>query len=281
MDIVDFQAPSFKPDDLTWLGLRHLSATSIPMYIGCPNQFRFRSILGQKKRPGEALVIGTAVHSTLEWNFRQKIESHEDVSPAVLVEHFTDLGFPEGISKQEEDGEIEWDAGQDEARKRGQKMIEHYRHNVSERVQPIEVETEFRINGLAPIPVIGYPDVVTEHQVIDYKTAKQLRRVVKPDWQLQGRLYSLVQEKPVDFHVLAHTGTLTPLEEAGLTISPTDLGKAAIRKLIENAAARMESDYNLYGPNEHWPTYGTINEMYNKAICAWCGWNAVCPGSGL
>lgn len=289
MDLSEFdiEVPTVeKPawvDEAAWiLPLRHLSATSLSMYMRCPNQFRHRYILGEKKRPGEALVLGHAVHSTLEWNFKAKVESHEDFSRDDLVTYFQDEAIPASIASQEEDAgqEIAWDAGVDDAKRRGSAMIDHYRSLVSPRIQPIDAEEEFLIEGMAPVPIIGYPDVTTDSVIVDFKTAKQLRRVVKPDWQLQGRLYNIARSKPIDFHILAHTGCLTPLEEEGLSIRPSTAEVEAVTRLVRNVTQRMEADYLTFGPDEDWPTYGAINEMYNKAICAWCGWNDVCPAGG-
>jgi hypothetical protein len=48
--------------------IEHLSASSIGMFRRCPEQFRHRYILGEKERPGEALLIGSAFHTGLEFN---------------------------------------------------------------------------------------------------------------------------------------------------------------------------------------------------------------------
>jgi hypothetical protein len=36
----------------------------------------------------------------------------------------------------------------------------------------------------------------------------------------------------------------------------------------------------MYGPFEHWPMLGAIQEQYNKAVCAYCGWSNTCPAAG-
>lgn len=268
--------------EIPWVvPIEHLSATSLSMYLRCPNQFRHRYILGLKKRPGEALALGSAVHEALKLNFEQKIASHVDLPIVELVDAYRDEIWPRVVAQTEEsnDSEIEWD-DEDHARTRGSAMIQAYQKEVAKRVQPIEVETRFELSGLAPVPVIGYIDTETDPLVIDYKTAKQKRKVVKPEWQLQGRLYSRAKHKPADFHVIAHTGCVTPLEEPGLTIAPTPLEVGALEQMISHTAERIERDYLTFGPDETWPTYGTINEMYNKSICGYCGYRDTCPASG-
>lgn len=284
MDIKDF-TPQTEPEvvpDAPWsVGLGHLSATSLSMYLRCPNQFRYRYVLGQKKRPGEALVVGRAVHDVLELNFTKKVTTHEDMALPTLIDYYNDESWVKCVEEEQEGSgfDILWD-DEDAGRKRGEKMLAHYHQGVSPRVQPIEAEESFAIEGLAPVPVIGYLDVETDQVIVDFKTAKQLRRNVRPDWQLQGRLYSLAKTKPIDFHVLAHTGSLTPLEEPTLSITPSAAEVMATEQVVRATVERMERDYLTYGPDNHWPTYGSINEMYNKPICAFCGWADVCPGGG-
>jgi len=58
---------------------KHLSYSQINTYLQCPAQYYFQYMEGipQPKNPG--LIRGTAVHSGLEHNFAQKIESRKDL----------------------------------------------------------------------------------------------------------------------------------------------------------------------------------------------------------
>jgi hypothetical protein len=64
----------------------HVSATQLEMFWKCPEQYRRRYIEGERIPPGVALLVGGAFHRGAEHNFRQKIESHEDLPEKDIVE---------------------------------------------------------------------------------------------------------------------------------------------------------------------------------------------------
>jgi hypothetical protein len=259
---------------------RNFSATSLSMFARCPEQFRHRYILGEKRRPGEALVIGSAFHSTAEFNFGQKIESHEDLPVAELKEHLLGAAWPEQLARQQEDAgvEIEWDTKEGDCLDRTIAMVDLYAE-VSPRIQPLAVEEKLDIAVGLPITLIGYTDVRTEHSIIDLKTTKTARQSVKPDWQLQARIYGMARNLPVDFHIVSPKKTITPLEYADLSIFPSDAQKVTTLAMIRELGLRANQYLVEYGPFETWPTFGAINEQYNKQICGYCGWSNVCPAA--
>ena len=58
---------------------RHLSVTQLKMFLRCPLQYEFRYIKGLKVPPVEAMTLGKSIHSTLEENYKQKIETKKDL----------------------------------------------------------------------------------------------------------------------------------------------------------------------------------------------------------
>ena len=64
----------------------HISATQQTMASRCLEQYRRRYILGEIIPPGIALLQGGAFHVGAETNFRQKIDSHEDLPASEIVE---------------------------------------------------------------------------------------------------------------------------------------------------------------------------------------------------
>jgi len=70
-----------------WVGgyISHLSASSLRLLRVCPEAWRRRYILGERERPGEALVLGKAVHSALEHTHRQKVPA--SCTPTTLLSH--------------------------------------------------------------------------------------------------------------------------------------------------------------------------------------------------
>ena len=238
-------------------------------------------MLGEKRRPGQQLVMGGAFHSVAEVNFAQKISSHEDLPVPELVERLTDELWPKQIEEQQEfAGEVEWDDKQDACLANTVLMVEGYQQNVAPRVQPLAVEEKLDIDVGLPISLIGYTDVRTENVIVDMKTTKTARRSVKPDWQLQARIYGMARSLPVDFHIVSPKTTITPLEFPDLSIIPSDPQKATTLAMVQELGLRANRYMMEYGPFEIWPTFGAINEQYNKAICGYCGWANVCPAAG-
>jgi hypothetical protein len=131
-----------------------------------------------------------------------------------------------------------------------------------------------------PISLIGYTDVRTENVIVDMKTTKTARQSVKPDWQLQARIYGMARSVPVDFHIVSPKKVITPLEFPALSVIPTDPQKASTLAMVQELGLRANRYMLEFGPFNYWPMFGAINEQYNKAICGYCGWNNVCPAAG-
>ena len=62
------------------------------MFRRCPEQFRHRYILGEKEKPGESLLVGSAFHEGLEFNYLQRIGVRtRTANVAELVEYLQDV----------------------------------------------------------------------------------------------------------------------------------------------------------------------------------------------
>jgi len=282
--VVAEQARSSEP--LHWnLGeyLNHWSPSSLSMLRRCPYQWQQRYIKGIKSRPGEAPVTGTAVHAALERNFGQKIDSHEDLPAAELLEWFDDVGWPTVLDlEQAKSGfDVQWDSGSgpDRAHGRGRKMLSQYHGLVAPRIQPTSVEGEFSTDefGLS-VPVIGRFDITREDSVIDVKTGKRKYTVAKEDWRMQGGVYAFVKDRPVEFHSVSITdagnvSVITPLEAEGLLVHPSYEERRQmvfrVRAISAEACLYME----LFGPEIDWPTHGVDHSW----ACSYCGYRPDCP----
>jgi hypothetical protein len=66
----------------------HLSQTQLTMYEKCGESYRRRycDCEGEKIPPGIALVKGTGVHGGSKANFKQKIETKEDLSRKKIID---------------------------------------------------------------------------------------------------------------------------------------------------------------------------------------------------
>lgn len=64
----------------------YISASQLTMYEKCGEQYRRRYIENEKIPPGIAMVKGIGVHDGARGNYRQKIESHQDLPSTEIVE---------------------------------------------------------------------------------------------------------------------------------------------------------------------------------------------------
>jgi hypothetical protein len=268
-------APAVAREEASWqLPVAHLSASSLTMAQRCPEQWRRRYVLGEKERPGAALVLGGAFHSTQEHNYGQKIGSHEDVPTEEMLDYFNDLAWPSAVQRNGGEEEIVWDAKPDTERAKGGAMVSVYREQVAPRIQPIAVEVEFKVDVGLPVPILGYVDVEREHALTELKTAKAKQSSPKPDWRLQGRIYQMVKSKPVEWHVITKTkapAVYTPLEEPDLALEDSVLASGRTAQLAQQLGWLMNHYMTSLGPDTPWP--GAITHPW---ACGFCGWRATC-----
>ena len=255
----------------------HLSASQITMFQRCREQYRRRYILGEKERPGAALVWGSADHYAHEVNFAQKIESHTDL-PLADVELAFAEGFDAAVERNGGESEVEWGKDKPGAMKDdGVKLVAAYHKLVSPKVQPTAVESEFslEIPGVA-VPVIGRIDLETAGPAIERKTAKRSSKTVDPKWRIQGLIYQLAHGKSVDWHLSIKSkvpNIVTPETEPGLTLPYVPGVARAAETLIAHTAAAILSDYSRLGPDEPWE--GAITHPW-ACVGGFCGYKSTC-----
>jgi hypothetical protein len=277
----DQYAISHDPEPITWnLPIMHWSPSSLSMLQRCPRQWQERYIFGRKERPAEALFTGTVVHATFEHNFRQKIDSHEDIAIVDLLDWYGEDAFPRLLLEEQEKAgqDIFWESSPDEARARGRVLITEYQSSVAPRIQPVDVELKIAADFGAPVPVEGRFDVDRASSVIDFKTGRMAVKEPKEAWRIQAAVYAHAQQKPVEFHTLSATKggkvtVLTPLESEALLVHPTRQEREHQARTI-----RALSDYACFlmatiGPEEPWPTMG----VFHSWACNYCGYRPACP----
>ena len=257
----------------------HLSASQITMYQRCREQYRRRYVLGERERPGAALVWGSADHYAHEQNFAQKIDSHEDLPVADVEEAFAE-GFDRAVERSGGESEIQW--GDDKPgtlKDDGTKLVAHYHRLVSPKVQPVAVEREFSLVLLSvPVPIVGRIDVETAGPGIERKTARRAESQPKPDWRLQGLVYQLEHGRSVDFHVSVKKKTpeiITPESNERFSLPYVERTVRTAERLVAHTAASIVSDYERLGPDEPWT--GAVTHVW---ACSFCGFKPSCPWWG-
>lgn len=253
----------------------HLSPSSLKTYMRCREQWRRRYVLGEKERPGAALVWGGAHNFALvETNFAQKITTGEDLSTEDIKVAFAE-GFDRRVEADGGEREVQWgDEKPGELKDKGVALAAHYHTTISPTVQPIAVERSFRLDvpGVA-VPVVGRIDIDEQHRTIDLKTGA--KREMKPDNVFQGRIYQLERPVPIEFHLATKTkvpAVYTPAEypEFGLEITPMILART--QRMLVTLAQDIATTFATYGPDQPWPgafTYGWA--------CGYCGFRPTCP----
>ncbi|MBI3936384.1 MAG: PD-(D/E)XK nuclease family protein [Betaproteobacteria bacterium] len=267
----------------------HLSATSLGTFSRCPptaEQFRRRYMLGERQRPGGALIWGSADDYAHTLNFGQKIASGVD-----LPESDVTLAFAEGFDQEVERGggpdEIDW--GDDKPgllKDRGARLAAVYHQQVSPSVQPVAVQEEFsyQVAGL-PVPIIGRIDLETASALVEWKVTARVERQPKQHWRTQARLYqaaaaekprALPAAKPLEWHVKARTKTptvVTAATELGLLLMPSPAAVEATHERVRKLVTTLLHLIRTFGPDEPWPTHAPD---YGWA-CNWCGYRPSCP----
>jgi hypothetical protein len=262
--------------------VRHLSASSIGMLFRCPRQFERRYLHGEKERPGEAIVVGSFFHETLDHNYKQKISSGVDLPLSDLVQFHGDVAVPKVLEDEGGVDNIRWDTNLDTARSDSERITSAYAHTVMPRIQPVGTEFKFDIDvDDVPVPIIGYVDVWDADRTLDTKTGKQAVQKIKPSWRLQGSLYAWATGRPTEYHSISRAKTpriVTALESADMVVPPPNEQQGAhMRHLFRLAAAQISFYYSQYG-DEGWPASGAVPDFTRNMLpCDYCGWRKGCP----
>ena len=151
-------------------GQPHLSVTQLKMYLRCPLQYFFRYNCGIKVPASGDMLLGRTFHDTLKDNYRQKVQSHQDMPleqiRAVFSDHWEKEMQYALFSKDENPGQL---------KDQGISILETYQKDVAPEIQPVEVEREFLIGtGSTKLPLKGYIDLIDDQgYIIDHKTTKR------------------------------------------------------------------------------------------------------------
>jgi len=262
--------------------VHHLSASSIGMLFRCPRQFERRYLHGEKERPGEAIVVGSFFHETLDHNYKQKVSTHSDLPMSEIIEYLHDAAIPRVLEEEGGVENIRWDSSLDTARADSERITSAYAHTVMPRIQPVGTEFKFEIDVEdVPVPILGYVDVWDEGRTIDTKTGKQSVSKVKPSWRLQGSLYAWATGRPTEYHSISRAKTpkiTTALESIDMIVpTPSEKQAGHMSHLFRLAAAQISFFYAQYG-KEGWPATGAVPDFTRNILpCDFCGWREGCP----
>lgn len=219
-----------------------LSPSSVNTFNDCQLKWYYRKVLHLPEARGAALGLGTAVHAALTENFRQKIETKEDLP----VDGVRALFIQALITELDVVLLTKADSA-DDLKECGETMVRVYMDRAAPGVEPAAVEE--RVEGfIGDVPVQGYIDVRDVHgRIIDFKTAAKKPAGMMPDYRFQVATYAMLHPEASGSATLA---TLTKTKTVDLhqdTIEVTPGDKKLTARLYSIARDQMEA--GVYGPN--------------------------------
>lgn len=158
--------------------IQYLSYSSINLYLTCGEAWRRKYIAKEPQVSTPSLVVGSAIHNTIEDYI--KVKTTEGIA-APLVDLWSGYHWAKALEAQPD---VEWGADLPEqhyneglrllANPELQQMVNRLTPKQDESGLWIERKVELRVPGV-PIPIIGYIDIVTNDGVPgDFKTSAQM-----------------------------------------------------------------------------------------------------------
>jgi CRISPR/Cas system-associated exonuclease Cas4 (RecB family) len=193
-----------------------LSPTQVRTFLDCSAKWWFRYGLRLPEPKTSSLALGSAVHEALAENFRQKIETREDLDVCGVT-----ALFRQSWSHQTEETIFQPDEDAAQLRLLGEQLVQKYMEEAAPSIDPAGVE--FEVTGkVGAASVRGFIDLMDVHgAVIDVKTAARKPSGISFDHALQlatyrslsphasgeARLDTLVKTKTVQ--LIQHSYTVT------------------------------------------------------------------------
>lgn len=253
-----------------------LSSTAINTYLTCSARYLFRYVYEEVIPPTGALLLGTNVHRAIEYNMSQKIETHEDLPEADVLDYFSavfDASKSEAVWYEDErPGDF---------KDTGIRVLKTHHQLVAPELMPLAVEKGFMLSLKSkpktpdeePIvyPTIeGWVDLInTEHKIIDNKTIGQTPKTPKPDHKLQTTIYTagmrlsgMTDAKPRIIYLVKTKTPKVVQFDVPITVSDWAYFQAVLNSVVRG----IEND--VFIPNRNtW-----------KCNRRWCGYWEMCEG---
>lgn len=243
--------------------MEKISVTKLKMYLRCPLQYKFRYVDGLKIPPTSSLTLGKSIHSALETNYTQKIESKKDLSAGEVLDLFSARWEKEAketeFKKDEKPGKIKDD---------GVKMIDIYHKQVSPTIMPKLVEHEFEMSFQnVGYKLHGYVDLIdTQDVIIDHKTSKRSMSEKDVVSDLQLTCYALacrntlgIQEKALRFDIMVRNKKAPKIQQLTTQRTAKDIDR--FLKILAYVSKAIES--GIFYPNTNF-------------MCGICGYRLLC-----
>lgn len=283
--LAELLGPLYEHDDLP---VPHLSPSSIDSFWRCAEQWRREKIDRERRLTSAEAIFGSAFHRAVETNYRQKIESHEDIA----VKEMRDLAgdsFNEIVAKEKDENGIEW-------RDNKPTIIQHevivatvgdestpgFHQVISPTVQPVQVERWVVVDTPVGVPLNMRIDVETASNVIvDNKTSKRAKQQADLDTSTQAAAYLWARRaegNPAEaFQWHAAIRTKKPQQQE-LSTTRSDRQLAMFETLVDTTARTIGHYMESYGPEGPWPGAPALAWWCSVSSCSFftngCPWVA-------
>ena len=248
------------------LPIERFSASSLSLFQECPRAWQNRYLLKKEEPANERQILGSAFHAAMAFNWNAKYLTEKDLPVTSVVEFFHDQAWP--LAKQDTK-KIIWNKGEEDQKNMGARLLESYIPKVPH-IDPEFTELPIILElEEIPVPIKGYVDCVQKGNlpIIDLKTAARAITAPKPRWKIQGWVYQLALEKPLEWHIVTKTKTpeLIVLPES----KPTEYARLHLTYLAHLANWL----YNVHGLENPWPATGIGHDW----VCKSCFYRTDCP----
>lgn len=254
------------------------SPSQLGMYTRCGEQYRRRYIAKEIVPPAIAMIRGTAVHKGSEVNFKQKIESWEDLPKKDIVDasvqDLNDRVQHEGILLSADEVSIGKDKVIDQAQKQVVSLSGLYADHVAKKYQPRAVELTQKIDiPDSNIKILGRLDTLTiDDTIVDLKSATKKKTQAEFDGSPALTTYALTKEvldgkpaKSIEIEVLVDKAQ--PEVQTISTFRNQDDYVATLNSMNQMAKGILAGVFT--------PAYGLMGAWWCSKT--FCGYWSSCP----
>jgi len=162
-----------------------ISPSQVRCFMDCQIRWWFKYGLRVPDAPTGNMALGRAVHSALNENFAQKVDTREDLPTLGVL-----ALFREAWANEREQTEFRDEENPQELAATGEALVAKYMDHLAPTIDPAAVE--LKVDGeIGGVKVRGWIDLLdVEGRVIDIKTAKARPSSIEPMHKFQVATYS-------------------------------------------------------------------------------------------
>ena len=233
-----------------------ISYSQMSTYLNCGIKYEKRYIERIPQLSTPTLVAGRAIHSGIELNYRQKINTRKDLPVSDLKDCVADAierGFQEELFLMEDEKAVTMNSLKADWKDLSVKGIEAYHREISPQVFPVEAEHNFLVPLQDNHQLYGFIDIVDERKIIrDTKTSKKMpfqktadRNVADESQQLTAyalaykTLYGELPEKLTLDYIILNGEVKTIIYETARKAEDIEVFMKRLRRVVNGIQRRV------------------------------------------